>query len=198
MRRVLGALLVSLVALAACDDDGGADDAAETTTTASEEVTTTAPTTTTSTTEPVPFDVEVRRAAIELLEIRNEVFMAPDVSRVDEYIADTCVCLERERGFIEGFVRDDVHWDGPVVEVRGIAVDNNDQDDPLLTLVARQPEARLVGSDGSTVRSVSQGEAVGYRVGLAQQPHGGWRINLLDGLELNDGTISEILEAGRP
>ena len=126
-------MLLLAVATAGCDGDGD-EGAAATTTTASERTTSTSAATTTT----VPFDVEVKRAAIELLEIRNDVFMHPDVSRVAEYISDTCVCLERERGIVESFVAAGLRWTAPAIEVRGITLTDPLTDNPVLTLVARR------------------------------------------------------------
>src|SRR5687768_3447220 len=88
------------------------DDASAPTTSASASDTSGATSTTEveETTTTAPFEIEVKRAAIELLEIRNDVFQHPDVTRVSEYIAETCVCLERERGFIERFEAEGLRW----------------------------------------------------------------------------------------
>lgn len=198
MRRLLGALLGLSAALAACDDRG-ADD--ETTPTTAMVTTTTAepdPTTTTSTTEPVPFDIEVRRAAIELLEIRNDVFMHPDVSRVSEYIADTCTCLERERGFIERFVEEGLRWEAGPMRSVAIRVVSDDAREPVLTAVVSQPATHLLGPDDVPVEDVPAGQDLPYRVRLVRNDAGHWRVNILDAVDLDAAAIAEVLNEGLP
>ena len=185
--------LIAAATVAACSGDSDPKDVAVATTS-------TVADTTTSTTEVVPFDTEVRQAAIDLLEIRNEVLMEPDVSRVSEYISETCVCLERERGGVERFVREGLHWTAPAVTVRGIRVVPGDDDlsSPTLTVVAVQPDAAIVRADGSTLELVPFSDESAYAVVLSRNDHGDWRINGLEGISLNESTIAEVLEVGLP
>jgi hypothetical protein len=200
MRRLLGALLVSWVALvgASCGDGGADDDEATSTTDRSTTTSTAPPTTTTSTTEPVPFDVEVRRAAIELLEVRNDVFMHPDVTRVSEYIADTCTCLERERAIVDGLVRSGRRWVGANLVPIGITLDLPSESSPTLTLVARQPQTSIVNARDEVEEEVPDSGASGFRVSLTRSADGAWRLNLLDADFLNDETVERVSAVGLP
>ena len=132
MHQLVAIVVLAVAIGSACGDDSDDPSAAVPglTTTAAADPTTTSSSTTTTTTEPVPFEIEVKRAAVELLDIRNDVFQHPDVARVGEYIAETCVCLERERGYIERFVREGLHWTAAPIDVRGINLATPDPDDP--------------------------------------------------------------------
>lgn len=152
--------LAVAVGLGCSDGDGSSapTTAIETTTTTTVEATTTT----------VPFEIEVKRAAIELLEIRNDVFQHPDVTRVSEYIADTCVCLERERGFIERFESEGLRWtDRPVVPV-GLRVTSPLPEAPSLIIVAEQPEAEVVNASGAVVESFEPVSRAVYTLNLVQ------------------------------
>lgn len=199
MRRLLGALLVSWVAFvgASCGDGGADDDEATSTTDRSTTTSTVAPTTTTSTTEPVPFDVEVRRAAIELLEVRNDVFMHPDVTRVSEYLTSTCTCLDRERRIVEGFVRDGVHWAAPPLTFEAIQVLNPDEVEPTLTLIATQASNAIVDVGGAVVDVVPSVDRLPYRVSVLRVEDR-WRLNALEPITLNEDVIDQVLAGGLP
>ena len=90
----------------------------------------------------VDFETEVKLAALELLEIRNDVFQYPDVDRVAEYIGEFCTCLERERQIVAGVRRQGPPLDRP----GGRAARNPDRAirrrGPSFTLIARQPAGR--------------------------------------------------------
>lgn len=196
MRRTVTIALLA-AAMTAC---GGGEEAASTTTT---EVTVEATTTSTTmaattTTEVVPFDVEVKRAAVALIELRNAVHQNPDVSRVSEYISDSCVCLEHERGIVEGFVRDGVRWNEPAIEVRGINLTDQTPDNPVVTLVARQPDAAIVRSDGTVRTAVPADETLPYRLSLLRDAGGEWRVNSLEVVYLNEDTTNRVLAEGTP
>jgi hypothetical protein len=185
--------LAAAASLAACTGDAEPKDLAVATTS-------TVADTTTSATEVVSLDTEVRQAAIDLLEIRNEVLMNPDVSRVSEYISETCVCLERERGGVERFVREGLRWTAPAVTVRGIRIapGDTDQVEPTLTVVAVQPDAAIVRADGTVDEVVPYSDEAAYLVALLRDAGGAWRINGLEGISLNDETIAEVLAVGVP
>ncbi|MGH9187397.1 MAG: hypothetical protein ACRD0U_16540, partial [Acidimicrobiales bacterium] len=83
--------------LSAC---GGDDDDASTTTT--ESSTTATDSSTTSTTEPTTTTTVltqeeiVRREAVRLIDLRNEVYEHPDPKRVTEYVITLCECYPVE------------------------------------------------------------------------------------------------------
>lgn len=197
MRRTVAIGLLAVM-MAACG--GGGEDAVATTTTEAAETTTTSTTaaTTTTTTEAVPFDIEVKRAAIALLEIRNDVFQDPDVSRVSEYISSTCVCLERERGGVERFVREGLHWTTPAIEVRGIHLSSAGAENPVLTLVARQAEGAILYTDGTVDEPVPPEDELPYSVSLVRDDGGEWRINYLDVIFLNEDSTNRVIAEGTP
>ena len=176
---------------AACSDDS--DDAVPLTTTMSSATPTTrAPTTSTT----LDFETEVKLAALELLEIRNDVLQNPDVSRVSEYIAETCVCLARERQIIEGLVADGVRWTGPAVVPLGIRLDDAGPPEAAFTLVAMQPEGTIEGPGGR--EDIPAVEIAPYF--LAVTRHGNeWRINGLEGVSMGrEAALSLVSEEGLP
>lgn len=140
----------------------------------------------------------MRRAALALLAVRNEVFQAPDVGRVAEYIAPTCTCLERERGFVERFVNEGLHWTAGPITPRGVVIDDPDPTEPALTLVAAQPAVEIVGTDGTSVEFVPAKEVAAYGLTLLRDERGAWRINGLEGIDLNADVVAEIVAAGLP
>jgi len=196
VRRSLGLLLAGAALASACTDDG-AGQAGDTTTTV-EATTTTESEPATTTTAAVPFDIEVRRAAIELLEIRNDVFMHPDPTRVSDYIADSCLCLERERAFIERFVNEGLRWTIGPVDVRAVELTVARDDEPSLTLIVREPAADLVRADGTVAEHADELSGAAYSVTLLRDSSGEWRMNGLTSIELNAETIAEVLSAGLP
>lgn len=151
---------------------------------------------TTSTT--VSFEDEVKQAAIDLLAIRNEVFQSPDVSRVPEYIAETCVCLERERGFIERFESEGLRWTAPPIVPLGVRVTSADEVAPTLTVVAEQPASAVISSTGSTVESAAALPRAVYLLSLVESSRG-WMINGLDTFaELSPEIAESIVAEGLP
>ena len=173
----------------ACSDDGG-DDAVPLTTASTEATTTTARAPTTSTT--VDFETEVKLAALELLEIRNQVFQNPDVARVSEYIADTCVCLERERQIVEGLVTDDVRWTSPAVVPLGIRIDDPGPQEVAFTLVAQQPEGAIEGPLGR--EEIPAVELAPYFLALTRQGDE-WRINGLEGVSMGEDAALDLIRS---
>jgi hypothetical protein len=177
---------------AACSDGG--EDAVPLTTTSSLATTATTRASTTSTT--LDFETEVKLAALELLEIRNEVFQNPDVWRVSEYIAETCVCLERERQIVADFVAQGRRWTGPAIVPLGIRWSNEDERGPTLTVAALQPAGQIVGQGSSeTVPAVDEAP---YRVTLVRDSDGEWLINGLTGITLVSDAFQSIVEEGLP
>jgi hypothetical protein len=171
----------------ACTDDS--EDAVPLTTTSALATTTTrAPTTSTT----LDFETEVKLAALELLEIRNEVLQNPDVNRVSEYIADTCICLERERQIVEGLVADGVRWTAPPVVPLGIRIDDRGPTEVAFTLVARQPQATIEGADA--IEEVPAVDIAPYFVALVQQDSG-WRINGLEGVSMGEDAALELVRS---
>ena len=80
------ALVVAALAIGGGDDEtSGATTTAEATTTSEGTTTTTAPTTATT---PLSPEDEIRRAAADLFELRDEVLQNPDPSRILEYAQD--------------------------------------------------------------------------------------------------------------
>lgn len=197
MRRLVA---IGVLALAATACNGGDDEAASATTDrpATTVATTTTTVATTTTTEVVPFDIEVRRAAIALLEVRNQVFMSPDVARVGDYIAESCTCLERERGFIERFVSEDLRWTDRMIQIRGISLIADDAAAPEVAIVAHQPTADLVSADGRVVEHVEATDAATFSITLFRLPTGEWRVNGLESISLNADVIASIVGEGTP
>ena len=183
---------VALAALTGCGGGGDGDgDPIALTTTSAEATTTTAPTTSTT----VDFETEVKLAAIELLELRNEVFMAPDVTRVDEYISQTCVCREAELGFIRDLETAGARWTEPAFEVLGIRIDDPNPAEVLMMVVARQPGGTV--SDGATTTSIIEVPVAPLVVSLVRED-GEWRINGLDEFPLPAEAANQIVEQGVP
>jgi hypothetical protein len=187
-RRLLAVGVAVLGTFAtACTDDS--EDAVPLTTTSAVATTTTrAPTTSTT----LDFETEVKLAALELLEIRNEVFQNPDVSRVSEYISEFCTCLERELGIVQEFVQNGRRWTGPAVEPLGIRLDSDDARGPSLTLIARQPAGSIAGPAGTV--PVAEVELAPYVVSLVAEAPGAWRINGLEGITLERDAALQIIE----
>ena len=190
--RCLLAAGVAITSLAtmACSNDS--EDAVPLTTMPSVTATTRASTTSTT----VDFETEVKLAALELLEIRNEVLQNPDVGRVSEYIAETCVCLERERQIIVDFVAQGRRWTGPAIVPLGVRLSNDDAAGPAVTIAAHQPAAEIVGpGDAETVRQVDEAP---YLVTLVRDARGAWLINGLTGITLESATFDAIVGEGLP
>lgn len=185
------ALVVGLVGAAGCSDD--AEEAVPFTTTSGPDATTTSDATTTT----LDFETEVKRAAIELLELRNEVFMNPDPTRVEEYISETCVCLEAERGFIEQLATNGERWAQPPFEVLAIRLERADQSNPRFTVVARQPGGSIAGPESST--SVTEVPVAPLTLSLVRDDGARWRINSLDEIPLAADVAQRIIdEEGLP
>jgi len=182
----------ALVAAGACggDDEGAAP--VTTVATADEATTTTEAATTTT----VDFETEVKLAALALLEVRNEVLMAPDVERVDEYISEFCTCLERERQIIADFVATGRRWTGPAVVPLGIRLSNPDERGPTITVAAMQPAGEILGPEGPA--PVPEEGFAPYRVGLVRNGRGEWRINSLEGISLSESAFDSIAAEGLP
>jgi hypothetical protein len=175
----------------ACSDDS--EDAVPLTTTSALATTTTrAPTTSTT----LDFETEVKLAALELLEIRNEVFQNPDVSRVSEYIAATCVCLERERQIVADFVAQGRRWTGPAIVPLGITLTVADEFGTVLTVAATQPAGAILGPNGE--EPVPEETFAPYRLSLTEDAAGDWRINALSGISLSDEAFEQIRREGLP
>lgn len=172
----------------------GDDDGAVPLTEPSSGSVTTVPETTSTT---LDFETEVKLAALELLELRNEVFQNPDESRVSEYIADTCVCLEAERGFIRDLAAANARWTEPPFIPLGIRLEDRTRTNPAFTVVARQPAGSVVGpSTSSPVREVSLAPLF---MSLVRDSEGRWRINALDEIPIADEVARRIVqEEGMP
>jgi hypothetical protein len=194
VRRSLG-LLLAVAVVAACGS-GGDDDERSTETTV-EVSTTTSTATTLATTTTITFELEVRRAAVELLEIRNDVLMNPDVSRVSEYISDTCVCLEQERGFVADLVTATQRWGQTPLEPLGVLVTASDNVEPGLTIVARQPGGEIEDSAGIRVAPVPEVELAPIAVTLVRAG-GEWRFNLFQPIELPRESAERVAAGGLP
>ena len=195
VRRSLGLLLAGAVLASACTDDG-AGQAGDTTTTV-EATTTTESEPATTTTAAVPFDIEVRRAAIELLEIRNDVFMHPDPTRVGEYISSFCTCLERERGIVERLQNQGHRWQQPAVEPLGVRLVDPDATEPVLVLVGAQPSGGIADSSGTRVESIGAVDLTPYSLTLVRESNS-WLINSLEGLTLDRPVADAIVGEGLP
>ena len=178
---------------AACSDDG--EDAVPLTTTTSSTTPTTRASTTSTT---LDFETEVKLAALELLEIRNDVLQNPDVSRVSEYISEFCTCLERELGIVEEFVQSGRRWTGPAVEPLGLRVDRSDADNPTFTLIARQPAGAIVSA--SNEEPVPEVPLAPYFLSLIRDETGGWRFNGLQGIPTMQASVARAIieEEGLP
>lgn len=189
----VGVLTAGGVVTAACSDDGDGE-ALPSTTASSAATTTSAPTTNTT----LDFETEVKLAALELLELRNEVFMAPDVDRVSEYIADTCVCLERERQIVADLETQGRRWTTEVVVPLGIRLDRPDPNGPSFALIASQPPGTINGPAGDEM--IPEVPLAPYFVTLARSSDGKWRLNALEGFPSMDRSVAEriIEEEGLP
>jgi hypothetical protein len=188
-------LLVTGVLVAAggaCrDDEGGAVPVTTVSTVADATTTTEAATTTT-----VDFETEVKLAALALIEVRNEVLMAPDVARVGEYISEFCTCLERERQIIADLAAAGRRWTGPAIEPLGITVTVNDEFGTVVTIAATQPAGQIVGPEGSV--TVPEESFAPYRIDLLETESGVWRINGLEGISLGQEAFDAIVAEGLP
>ena len=153
---------------------------------------TTEPTTATT----VSFETEVRRAAIELLEIRNDVFQHPDVARLPDYIAESCACLEREYGIVADLMREGERWTQPAVEPLGLRVIDASRTAPTVLVVARQPPGTVVGLDDAPLRAVPEVPVAPYRVTLEREASGQWRMATLEGETLDEAVADEIVREG--
>ena len=188
-------LAVGLLAAAAGACSGDDEDDAVPLSVPPTEATTTTEAPTTSTT--VDFETEVKLAALELLEIRNEVLMNPDPSRIDEFLSELCTCLDREFGVVERFATDGRRWAGPAVEPLAIRLDRSDQANPTFTVIARQPAGEIIGPSGA--EPVAEVDLAPYFVSLIRASDGGWRINGLEGLTMErDAAQAIVREEGLP
>lgn len=175
---------------------GGDDEAVPLPTTpAAEQATTTASTESTTTT--ADFETEVKLAALALLELRNEVFMDPDPARVSEYIADTCVCLERERQIVADLAATGRRWTGPAIEPLGITITVNDDVGLVLTVAARQPAGEIIDDAGRST-PVPAVDFAPYRVSLQMDTSTEWRINNVEGISLGQRAFDAIVLEGVP
>ncbi|MGH9184498.1 MAG: hypothetical protein ACRD0U_01570 [Acidimicrobiales bacterium] len=187
--------------LAACGDDG--DDASTTTT---ESSTTTTDSTTTSTTEPTTTTVLtqeeiVRREAVRLIELRNDVYEHPDPNRVTEYVITLCECYPVESQGVTNMVNEGVHFAGPAFEVMGartVSVEGTGAD---VDLVLRQPDTPQVDAAGNVVIEGSFMDRIPVHLSLTRTAPGsdtwiitGWFFRD----DYSEETIDEIIEAGVP
>lgn len=193
-------LAIALLLVAGCGGDEGATEPPPndiTTSTSSPTSSTTSTTAPTTTTETVPFDDEVRRAAVELLEVRNDVFQNPDPERIDEYLTPLCTCYSAELAALENFVANGERWDGPAVEPLGVRLLDVDPTSPRTVVIVRQRSINIVDTSGATVREVPGFERVAFSVGLARDESGAWRINsLVDAPEFSPTLADEIVSEG--
>lgn len=198
MRRTLRSLLVTAALLAACG--GGGDSGTSNTTAVPRSTTTTgADDSTTTTTEAVTPEEEARRAAVNLLEIRNDVFQAPDLSRIAEYATASSNLAENDASQLGMAIDDAAHWDGPPLELLGVRVtDFEDVLAPRLVVIAEGPARSVVRSDGSVVASFEP--RAPFAISLALLTDGG-RTRVSDFLVLNDfdpALLDDIVRAGLP
>lgn len=177
-----------LLGAAACSEGDDGDRAVPVTTASTEQPTTTAAPTSTT----LDFETEVKLAALELLEVRNEILMHPDPERVGEYLSELCTCFEREIGVLRDFAATGQRWAGPVVEPLAIRMDRDDRGHPSFTVIARQPPGEILSPSGA--QPIPEVELAPYFVSLVAEPGAGWRINGLEGLTMERSAALAIIE----
>jgi hypothetical protein len=157
---------------------------------------TTAPTTTT---EAVPFDVEVRRAVIELLEVRNDVFQGTDPARIDDYLTPLCTCYSNETAALEGNLADGHRWSGPALEPLGVRLLDDDPVVPRLVAIVRQHPIDVVDSRGTVIDTFPAFERAALAISVQRNDDGDWRIGLfVNNPDFDSSLAEEIVAEGLP
>ncbi|MGH9119148.1 MAG: hypothetical protein ACRD0A_15095 [Acidimicrobiales bacterium] len=199
---VVGGLAVFLVALVVAalvigggdDESTGATATRESTTTSESTTTTTQPTTTTS---PLSPEDEIRQAAAELFELRDEVLQNPDVDRISEYAEDQSPLYPMDVDGIGRLVAANSRWASDPSQVLGVRLEVDDPRSPSLTIVIDFFEADVVSGDGQVLEHVPAGR-VAYSISLLGSA-GSWKINdffLLD--QILPSAVEEIISLGVP
>jgi hypothetical protein len=203
MRRfVVSVGLAALVlAGAACGDDGGGGSATATTAGAGGRTTTTAgeATTTTASTAPVTPEEEARRAAVNLLEVRNQVFQAPDLARVTDYATDTSNLAENDRSQLQMAIDQGAYWSGPPLTLLGARVtDFSVPDSPVLVLAVAATDVPIVDATGAAVASNGDGSRFAFSVTLVRDGDT-WRVSNAAKLnQFDEDLLAAIVTEGLP
>ncbi|MGH9117631.1 MAG: peptidoglycan recognition protein family protein [Acidimicrobiales bacterium] len=199
---VVGGLAVFIVALvvAALDIAGdgetstGATTTGEATTTSASTTTTTQPTTTTT---PLSPEDEIRRAAAELFELRDEVLQNPDPNRILEYAEDQSPLYAMDRDGIGRLVAANARWASDPSQVLGVRLELLDPRSPSLTIVIDFFEADVVSADGQVLEHVPAGR-VAYGISLLGSA-GNWKINdFFVGDQILPSVMDEVISLGVP
>lgn len=195
-KRALG-LVAAMTLAAGCGGDKGATEPLPDDITPSTSRPTSSTTTAliTTTTEPVPFDVEVRRAAVELLQVRNEVFQSTDPERVDDYLTPLCTCYSNETEVLENQAEAGHRWSGPALEPLGVRLLDGDQVIPRLVVIVRQHPIEVVDSQGNVLSTFPALERAALFIGLQLNASGNWRIGLFQNNPDFDPSLAEEIVA---
>lgn len=200
-RRTCGAT-VALMLFAGCgagEDVSEPDPDGTTTSTRAPTSSTTSATSPMTTTEPVSFDVEVRRAAIELLEVRNAVFRSADPERVDEYLSSLCTCYSDEVAALEALSAAGHRWSEAAIEPLGVRLITDDSVAPRLVAIVRQHPIEVVDGNGTVINSSSAIERAALAVSLQRNDSGEWRLGLFANNPNFDPLLGEeIIAEGLP
>ncbi|MGH9185391.1 MAG: hypothetical protein ACRD0U_06210 [Acidimicrobiales bacterium] len=191
-----------LVVAAACgggdDDGGGASDTSSTTSTRPPKTTTAESTTTTTV---LTQEEIVRREAVRLIGVRNDVRMHPDPNRVTEYVITLCECYQQELQGVTGLVNDGRHWAGPALEVVGAITREVEGNSAVVELILRQPDTDQVDANGNVVIEGTLIERIPVRLNVTRTTPGGDQWIITSWAFRDDWpeeTVNEIIEAGVP
>jgi hypothetical protein len=192
---VLGGLVVAAVLIAGGDDEAGPSTTGDTTTTTSSSTTTTtAPTTTTV---PLSPEDEIRRSAAQLFELRDEVLMNPDPSRILEYAEEQSPLYANDRGLIDSLIASNARWAGDPGRVLGVRLEANEGGSPRVTVVVESYEVDIVDTNGNVLQQLPS-ERRAYSVSLLGSP-GSWQINdFLFSEQVLPTVIDQIVALGVP
>ncbi|MGH9243831.1 MAG: hypothetical protein ACRD29_05850 [Acidimicrobiales bacterium] len=179
--------------------DGDANGA--TGTTAGTDTTTTNPTTTTSTTSttvaPLSPEDEIRRAAADLFELRDEVLQNPDPNRILEYCEDQSPLYAMDVDTINRLIAQNARWGGDPGQVLGVRLESFDPRSPQLAIVSESAPVDIIDANGHVVQHLSGGRSA-YSISLLGSA-GNWKINrflVLDQIEPD--AVEQIIMLGVP
>ncbi|MGH9117033.1 MAG: hypothetical protein ACRD0A_03885, partial [Acidimicrobiales bacterium] len=140
---------------------------------------------------------EIRRAAAELFELRDEVLQNPDPNRIAEYAEDQSPLYAIDVDAINRLVAADARHATDAAQVLGVRLDTFDPQNPSLTVVLEYHETDVINAAGQVLQRLPAGR-VAYSISLIGSA-GSWMINrflVLD--QLLPSAMDDIIAMGVP